>query len=120
VKEEEDLGMESLADHYERLLGLDCDWQVLDVELVLEEQRVAIRLEPVKKVARMINRHWDRILSWFRHHISNGMAEGYNSCIQSIKTAARGLLNFANYRTRILFFCGKLNLLPNSTHKNVR
>ena len=79
MKEEEDLGMESLADHYERLLGLDCDWQVLDVELVLEEQRVAIRLEPVKKVARMINRHWDRILSWFRHHISNGMAEGYNS-----------------------------------------
>ena len=68
--------MENLAEHYERLLGLDGDWQVLDVELVLEEQRVAIRLESVKKVARMINRHWDRILSWFRHHISNGMAEG--------------------------------------------
>jgi len=120
VKEEEDLGMESLAEHYERLLGLDDDWQVLDVELVLEEQRVAIRLELVKKVARMLKRHLDRILSWFRHHISNGMAEGYNSRIQSIKTAARGFRNFANYRTRILFFCGKLNLLPNSTHKNVR
>jgi hypothetical protein len=37
--------MESLAEHYERLLGLDDDWQVLDVELVLEEQWVAIRLE---------------------------------------------------------------------------
>ena len=34
VKEEEGLGMESLAEHYERLLGLDDDWQVLDVELV--------------------------------------------------------------------------------------
>ncbi|MFQ3167644.1 MAG: hypothetical protein ACI8QI_000175 [Limisphaerales bacterium] len=120
MKEEEDLGMESLAEHYERLLGLDDDWQVLDVELVLEEQRVAIRLELVKKVARMLKRHLDRILSWFRHHISNGMAEGYNSRIQSIKTAARGFRNFANYRTRILFFCGKLNLLRNSTHKNVR
>jgi hypothetical protein len=31
VKEEEGLGMESLAEHYERLLGLDGDWQVLDV-----------------------------------------------------------------------------------------
>ena len=31
VKEEEGLGMESLAEHYERLLGLDDDWQVLDV-----------------------------------------------------------------------------------------
>ena len=47
MKEEECLGMESLAEHYERLLGLDGDWQVLDVELVLEEQRVAIRLESV-------------------------------------------------------------------------
>ena len=49
--------MENLAEHYERLLGLDGDWQVLDVELVLEEQRVAIRLESVKKVARMLKRH---------------------------------------------------------------
>lgn len=81
---------------------------------------IRCRLEPVKKVARMLKRHLDRILSWFRHHISNGMAEGYNSRIQSIKTAARGFRNFANYRTRILFFCGKLNLLLNSTHKNVR
>jgi hypothetical protein len=37
VKEEEVLGMENLAEDYERLLGLDDDWQVLDVELVLEE-----------------------------------------------------------------------------------
>ena len=27
--------METRAEHYERLLGLDGDWQVLDVELVL-------------------------------------------------------------------------------------
>ena len=39
--------MESLAEHYERLLGPDGDWQVLDVELVLEEQQVEIRLESV-------------------------------------------------------------------------
>jgi len=32
VKEEESLGMETLAEHYERLLGFDGDWQVLDVE----------------------------------------------------------------------------------------
>ena len=78
---------------------------------------MAIRLESVKKVAGMLKRHLDRILSWFCHHISNGMAEGYNSRIQSINTASRGFRNFANYRTRILFFCGKLNLLLNSTHK---
>ena len=37
--------MVTLTEHYERLLGLDGDWQVLDVELVLEEQRVAIQLK---------------------------------------------------------------------------
>ncbi|MEN9575805.1 MAG: hypothetical protein RL514_3660, partial [Verrucomicrobiota bacterium] len=26
--------------------------------------------------------------------------------------AARGFRNFQNYRTRILFFCGKLDLYP--------
>jgi hypothetical protein len=35
-----------------------------------------------------------------------------NSKIQSLKAAARGFRNFQNYRTRILFFCGKLELYP--------
>lgn len=70
------------------------------------------RLEPVVKVARMVKRRLDHILTWFRHRISNGPAEGFNSRIQSIKSAARGFRNFHNYRTRILFFCGKLQLLP--------
>jgi transposase len=74
------------------------------------------RLEPVKQVARMLKRRLDNILTWFRHRISNGTAEGFNSRIQSIKSAARGFRDFANYRTRILFFCGKLNLKPNTSH----
>jgi len=74
------------------------------------------RLEPVKKVARMIRKRLNNILTWFRHRISNGPAEGFNSRIQSIKSAARGFKNFNNYRTRILFFCGKLDLLPNGSH----
>ncbi|MBM3867053.1 MAG: transposase, partial [Verrucomicrobia bacterium] len=32
--------------------------------------------------------------------------------IQAIKADARGFRRFANYRTRILFFCGKLDLAP--------
>ena len=70
------------------------------------------QLEPVKKVARMIKGRLNNILTWFRHRISNGTAEGFNSRIQSLKSAARGFRNFDNYRIRILFYCGKLNLLP--------
>ncbi|MFT4556903.1 MAG: transposase, partial [Planctomycetaceae bacterium] len=29
---------------------------------------------------------------------------------------ARGFRNFDNYRTRILFFCGKLKLNPDTSH----
>ncbi|MCX7430642.1 MAG: transposase, partial [Planctomycetia bacterium] len=34
----------------------------------------------------------------------------FNSVIQALKYAARGFRSFTNYRTRILFFCGKLDL----------
>jgi transposase len=74
------------------------------------------RLPPVVKVAKMIKRRLPNIVTWFRHRISNGPAEGFNSRIQSIKSAARGFRSFKNYRTRILFFCGKLKLNPDISH----
>lgn len=74
------------------------------------------RLEPIKKVAVMLKKHLSGLLSYFRHRVTNATAEGFNSRIQSIKSAARGFRNFANYRLRILFYCGKLDLMPNSTH----
>lgn len=70
------------------------------------------RMEPMKRVGEMIKEHFERIVTWFSHPISNGSSEGFNSKIQALKTAARGFRNFRNYRTRILFFCGKLELLP--------
>jgi transposase len=74
------------------------------------------RLTPIRDVAKLLKRRMVNILTWFRHRISNGPAEGFNSRIQAIKAAARGFRNFHNYRTRILFFCGKLQLLPEVRH----
>ena len=70
------------------------------------------RLKPIIKVAKMFKRHVENILTYFRHRITNAMSEGFNSRIQSIKSQARGFRAFTNYRTRILFYCGKLDLLP--------
>lgn len=70
------------------------------------------RLKPIMEVARMLKRHLENLLTYLRHHITNAVTEGLNSKIQSLKSAARGFRNFQNYRTRILFFCGKLNLYP--------
>ncbi len=39
--------MSDLAKHYSLLLGLDDAWQVIDVDLRLEEQKVEIVLEAV-------------------------------------------------------------------------
>ena len=68
------------------------------------------RLEPVKKVVKMLRRHEEGLLNFSTHRISNACAEGFNSAIQLIKANARGFRNFTNYRARILFHCGKLDL----------
>ena len=70
------------------------------------------RLKPMSDVAWLLKRHLDHLLTYLKHHITNAVTEGLNSKIQSIKSAARGFRNFKNYRIRILFFCGKLNLYP--------
>lgn len=70
------------------------------------------RLKPLIKVARMLKAHLENILTYLRHPITNAVTEGLNSKIQTIKSNARGFRSFDNYRTRILFFCGKLNLYP--------
>ncbi len=66
----------------------------------------------LNKVAKMLEKHIDRILTFFIHPINNGVSEGLNCKIQSVKAAARGFRSFDSYRRRILFFCGKLNMIP--------
>lgn len=70
------------------------------------------RLKPMIVVAKIMKRHLANILTYLKHQITNAMMEGFNSKIQSIKANARGYRNFSNYRTAILFYCGKLNLHP--------
>lgn len=70
------------------------------------------RLKPIIKVARMLKARFENIITYLCHPITNAVTEGLNSKIQAIKANARGFRSFANYRTRILFFCGKLDLHP--------
>ncbi len=73
---------------------------------------VRCRLRPMVRVAKMLKRHLPNLLSYFHHRITNATSEGFNSVIQALKYAARGFRSFKNYRTRILFFCGRLDLRP--------
>lgn len=77
---------------------------------------VRCRLRPIIKVAKMLKRHLSGLLNFALFPITNAVAEGFNSKIQSIKADARGFRSFLNYRSRVLFFCGKLHLFPSLTH----
>ena len=80
----------------------------------LSSRTMRSRLEPMKDVAKMLRRHREGLLNYTTHRITNAAAEGFNSVIQTIKANARGFRSFDNFRTRILFFCGKLDLRPTS------
>lgn len=73
---------------------------------------VRSQLQPMRQVAKMLRKHLPNLLSYTVHPITNAVTEGLNSKIQLIKASARGFRSFDNYRTRILFYCGKLDLYP--------
>ncbi len=70
------------------------------------------RLEPVKRVARMVKRHLEGILTAVVLGITNARAEGLNAKIQWIKATAHGFRNRDRFRNAIYFHCGGLDLYP--------
>jgi transposase len=70
------------------------------------------RLEPVRKVAAMIQRRLENVVSYCKHFVTNAVAEGLNSKIMSIKRRAGGFRNAENFKTAIYFHCGGLSLYP--------
>ena len=70
------------------------------------------RLEPVKRVARMIRRHWYGVINAATTTTTNARAESINSKIQWVKRMANGYRNRENFRNAIYFHLGGLNLYP--------
>lgn len=69
-------------------------------------------LTPLKKVARTIRARLANVVSFCTHGITNAVAEGINSKIQSIKRRVGGFRNPGNYKNAIFFYCGGLDLHP--------
>ena len=68
------------------------------------------KLEPMKKVARMLENRLQGLLNYLKHRITNAASEGMNSQVARIIANARGLRSFPTFRIRVLFFLGKLDL----------
>ena len=73
---------------------------------------IRCRLDPVKRVARMIKAHLEGIITAIVNHVHNGRAEGINSVIQWLKYTARGYRNRTRFRNAIYFHMGGLKLYP--------
>lgn len=69
-------------------------------------------LSPMMKAARTLRDHLGGLLNYITFPITNASAEGINSIIQGLRTAARGLPKFETFRARILFHLGGLSMEP--------
>jgi transposase len=70
------------------------------------------RLTPIQRSARMIRSRLANVVSYCKHKITNGVAEGINSKIMTIKRKCCGFANPENFKTAIYFHCGGLDLYP--------
>ena len=71
------------------------------------------RLKHIAKVAKTLKSHYHGLMNAIEFGITNALAEGLNSKIESVKRMACGYKNKAHFRIAILFHCGKLDMLPN-------
>ncbi|MBQ9552797.1 MAG: ISL3 family transposase [Clostridia bacterium] len=68
------------------------------------------RLEPMKRVALSLKQRKATILAYFKHRVTNAIAEAINSLIQAAKRKARGFRTFEGYACMIYLVVGKLKL----------
>lgn len=67
---------------------------------------------PLQKVAQMLERHWDGLVAYIEHPVTNALAESLNTQIQLLKAKARGFRHALGFRRTILFHLGQLDLYP--------
>ena len=53
----------------------------------------------LRDIIKVVDNHFNEILNWFSSGMTNGVMEGINSVIQSVKNRARGYRNWENLRT---------------------
>ena len=102
-------------DHFWRYRSVDWAGAFLDEWCV---QVMRSRIEPMKKVARMLRRHRPLILNWFRARgeISAAIVEGFNN---KAKLTTRKAYGFRSYRCLEIALYHTLGQLPESetTHR---
>ncbi|HRY48639.1 MAG TPA: transposase [Candidatus Paceibacterota bacterium] len=76
------------------------------------------RLEPMKRVARMLRRHEGLMLNWFlaKGRVSSGVVEGFNNKLRVVTRRSYGFRTFNAMEIALDHNLGKLTA-PESTHR---
>jgi len=76
------------------------------------------RIEPMKRVAKMLNRHRKNLLNWFRVYprVSNGVVEGFNNKVKVIMRRAYGFRTYEALEIALYHGLGNLPTPP-LTHR---
>lgn len=70
------------------------------------------RLGPMRRVAHMLKRRLDNILTYCRLRITDAVAEGINSKLMAIKRRACDYRSPEHFKTAACFFCSGLDRHP--------
>jgi len=99
---------------YQMKLNLQHFWSIPDretAEVYLNKWYFWLthsKLDPMINVAKTIKKHWDGILNYIDFKITNGLMEGLNSIVQTLKRSARGYRNTDNFILMIYLRCSHL------------
>jgi transposase len=76
------------------------------------------RLEPIKKVARMLRAHEELLMNWFhaKGEISSGVVEGLNNKIRVVTRRSFGFRTYKAMEMALFHTLGRLPE-PESTHR---
>jgi transposase len=66
------------------------------------------KLKPMIDAAYFVKRHWDGVLRYTTSRITNGVLEGINSIIQSVKRRARGYGTTKHFISMVYLVCSDL------------
>jgi transposase len=86
---------------------------------VWTERALRSRLEPMKKVARMLRSHQDLLMNWFRAkgEISSGAVEGLNNKIRVVTRRSYGFRTYKAMEIAMYHTLGRLPEPEESTHR---
>lgn len=74
-----------------------------------EEKVIESKIPELMDVLKTIERRRDGIMNFFQYRAANGMAEGFNNVVGTIKKQAYGFHDRDYLRIKILRICGKLD-----------